>query len=211
MRTLKEDRVVKGTVAMEDSSEDEHNDKNLENDGFYITIVNEVMTNPKKNGSKAFMVKPQWKAKTLQSLVYGRWSWPPHVHFLKKSNGEVVYPHLTILENALIHNNTVYVGLGLRGGGKRAVPKAESSNIEEDMLDFLGVKLTVEPNDIDPVKKALGLPAVNVEGWIQSLSLDDTMSILADLDEQKKTGMLKTLTEPYCKYVNEYKALLVMS
>ena len=47
-------------------------------------------------------------------------------------------------------------------------------------------------NSSDMVVKAFGLRSVNVEGWVQSLSLEQTTTLLNRIKEQTKTGMHKS-------------------
>ena len=57
------------------------------------------------------------------------------------------------------------------------------------------------------VVKAFGLRSVNVEGWVQPLSLEQTATLLNRIKEQTKTGMHKSVVANYLEFIGEFNVL----
>ena len=122
-----------------------------------------------------------------------------------KGDVELSSHRKTVAGYELTDGSIINIQGAISGGGKR-VKKEQTTN---EMIDFDITPPAIFAGDIRVVQSALKLGEVSIEPWVQSLTLEQSSSLVKQMDEQPKTGVVGTLVEPYLQFVREYADLMV--
>jgi len=91
---------------------------------------------------------------------------------------------------------------GLKGSGKRA--RASHDDGEENMDGPLVLDCTPLPDDAQCVREALALKSINIDPWVESLTLAQAEDLKTVLEDSKITKNTDNMIRKLCSYVKEY-------
>lgn len=119
-------------------------------------------------------------------------------------------PNFTIGAFYLTASSTIHMVLrGLKGGagGKR---QRGNDDDDADPIPSIIRKPDATEQDLPEVSRALGLDDINIQGWVDTLSLGDLKALHGIYSKNKGNGNTDSHINAYIKFLVEYRELEVM-
>ena len=150
-----------------------------------------------------FQVRRTWKIQSLSLLLFQKLGICPNYFTYKNARGDNLWKNLSFLDCHVSNYDTIYVGLDLKGGGKRANnsnnvsssnitstarTKDDALNILEESLGVIAIRFNANPNasptitalnqKITQLVQTVKADGINMETLLGGLALKDLDKLL---------------------------------